>query len=172
MAIGRPESGEYKPYQEAYVKLVPAGEIVDILERERRSLVNRLRSVSPERAIQPIAPGKWTVNQMLGHISDTERVFAYRALSFARGDRIPLPGFEQDDYAREAGSNDCSWDSLIEEFDTVRRASVLLFRHLPAAAWLRTGTANEGLFTVRAIAYVIAGHGLYHAAQLEQQGII
>ena len=109
---------------------------------------------------------------MLGHIIDTERVFAYRALSFARADRSPLPGFEQDDWASEAGSNDCSWDSLMDEFEAVRRSTVLFFRHLPEAAWMRTGTANDGLFTVRAIAFLLAGHALYHTAQLEQNGVI
>ena len=172
LAIGRPKSDEYKPYQESYVKLVPDGDILAILESAMEQLTSKLRSVPAERASQPIAPGKWTVKQMLGHISDTERVFAYRALSFARGDSNELPGFEQDDYVREAGSDDCSWDSLIDDFEVVRRSTILFFRHLPEAAWMRSGTANKGLFTVRAIAYVLAGHALYHAAQLEQYGVI
>ena len=171
-AIGRPQSDEYKPYQEDYVKLVPDGDILATLETTMQQLTSRLRSVSADRASRPIAPGKWTVKQMLGHITDTERVFAYRALSFARGDSNELPGFEQDDYVREAGSDGCSWDSLIEEFEVVRHSTILLFRHLPEAAWMRTGTANQGRFTVRAIAYLLAGHALYHGAQFEQHGVI
>jgi uncharacterized damage-inducible protein DinB len=121
-----------------------------------------LFSVADDEAITPYAPGKWTVKQVLGHIIDAERIFSYRALRIARDDNTPLPGFEQDDYVANADFNSLSLTELLQEYSAVRRATILLFRHLPADAWTRRGTASDNEVTVRALAYIIAGHDQHH----------
>jgi len=115
------------------------------------------------------APDKWTVKELLGHINDAERIFAYRALRIARGDQTPIEAFEQDDYVRIAGFNRCSLESLVEDYIAVRRATMALLRNLDAEAWTRRGIANKNEVTVRALAYIIAGHNLHHRRILEER---
>lgn len=159
---GRPQPGEYAPFAEKYIALVPEGDIVARLEQQRRDLVLLLSGRSEQDGDFSYAAGKWTVKQVLGHINDTERIFVYRALRIARGDKTPLPGFEQDNYVHDGGFELRSLADLIEDFIAVRRASVSLFRNLPDAAWTRTGTASNHDFSVRAFAYMTAGHELHH----------
>lgn len=160
--INYPEPTEYLPYYGKYVSLVPKGEILTTLERQLGTTLALLGTIPEAKAGSRYAPDKWSIKELVGHMSDTERIFAYRALRFARQDPTPLPGFEQDDYIRGAAFSDCKLVDLAAEFGHVRRASLYLFRHLNAAAWLRCGVASHGEVSVRALAYIIAGHELHH----------
>ena len=115
------------------------------------------------------APGKWSAKEVLGHVCDTERVFAYRALRIARGDQTPLAGFEQDDYVKNGPFAKAPMEEIIEDYIAVRRASITLFRNLDEAAWVRRGVANNNEVSVRALAYIIAGHELHHRRILEEK---
>jgi hypothetical protein len=167
--IGKPESSEYSGYAAKYVSLIPEGDILARLEQQRRDMVLLLSCRSEEDGNFRYAPDKWSVKQVLGHINDTERIFTYRALRIARGDQTPLAGFEQDDYVRGAEAQSCLLSDLVEDFIAVRRATVSLFRNLPKAAWMRRGVANKNEVTVRALAYITAGHELHHANILRQK---
>ncbi len=158
----RPEATEYQSYFGRYVSLVPEGDIVAQLEAQLAETLELLRGVPEAEAGFRYGPDKWSIKQLVGHMIDTERIFAYRALCFARHDRTPLPGYEQDDYIRGGSFDAHPLASLAAEFESVRRASVFLFKHLDGEAWARTGTANNSEVSVRALAYIIAGHELHH----------
>ena len=157
-----PEPTEYPPYYEKYVSLVPPGEIMTTLEQQLDQTLAVLRSIPEAQGNSRYAPDKWSIKELIGHLTDTERIFAYRALRFARHDQTPLSSFEQDDYVREAAFDACQLTDLVAEFEHVRRANLYLFRHLAPAAWLRRGVANKGEVSVRALAYIIAGHERHH----------
>jgi hypothetical protein len=158
----RPSAEEYAPYYEKYVSLVPAGDVVETLERQGAETLALLRGLSEEQAASRYEPGKWSVKEVVGHIIDGERIFAYRALRFARGDRTPLPGFEQDDYVSGGDFDARTLSDLTDEFGHVRRATLALLRPLGEAEWRRTGTASDNEVSVRALAHIIAGHELHH----------
>jgi hypothetical protein len=158
----KPEPGEYNPYYQKYVDLVPHGDIIHTLKVQCEETRAVLASLPEERGSHRYAAGKWSIKEVLGHIIDTERIMSYRALRIARGDTTPLAGFEQDDYVRNAGSNDLSVSSLLDEFDAVRISTALLFAHMGAEACMRKGTANNHPVSVRALAWIIAGHELHH----------
>ena len=164
-----PDATEYAPYYGRYISLVGGGDIVATLEDQPRETLALLSTLSEEQGNFRYAPGKWSIKEMLGHLIDGERVFSYRALRFARNDQTPLASFEQDDYVREAGFADCVLADLIEEFVCVRRATVWLFRQFKAEAWMRGGVASGNPVTVRAIAYIIAGHELHHRRMLQEK---
>lgn len=159
----RPKPGEYNEYYQRYIARVP-DDVMSALANQTDETVALLKGVDGEFRY---APGKWTVSEMLGHLIDSERIFAYRALRIARGDQKPLAGFEQDGYVQNAPH--CSLADLIEEFRVVRQSTILLFRHLDEAAWSRTGTASEYPVSVRALAFLIAGHELHHRAVLKEK---
>lgn len=166
----RPDPTEYAPYYETYVRLVQEeGDLGELLARQLDETLAIYRSVSEERSAFRYAPGKWSVKQVLGHVIDAERVFQFRALAFARGERQPLPGFEQDDYVKAAGFDGRSWKSLLEELKAVRASSVLLFKSLDEAALEREGVASSNPVSVRALGYIIAGHERHHLAQLKER---
>lgn len=154
--------GEYKPYCAAYIDLVPGDNVLACLQQQPLETAAMLRRMGDEKAGLPYAPGKWTVKQMLGHVIDTERVWAYRALRFARNDATDLPGFEQDDFAAQSGHNERELEDLLDEFLSIRESSLHLLQNLAPDAWLRGGTANGARFTVRALAFMMAGHELHH----------
>jgi hypothetical protein len=160
--INRPEETEYPPYYGRYISLVPEGDIVAVLSAQAQDTLALLRTIPESQAELRYAPDKWSIKELLGHVIDGERIFAYRALRVARNDRTPLPGYEQDDYIQNASFNDCQLSDLAAEFESVRAASLFLFKHLNREAWLRTGAANESEVSVRALAYIIAGHELHH----------
>ncbi|MCA1630436.1 MAG: DinB family protein [Acidobacteria bacterium] len=168
-APARPGSDEYAPNYEKYVSLVPAGDIVATLERQLEDTLALLRSVPEERADSSYEPGKWSVKELVGHVIDGERVFSHRALRFGRGDRTPLPGYEQDDYVRAANFNARTLQSIAEEFERVRAATVALLRSFDAEAWSRRGTANDNEVSVRGLAYILAGHELHHVNILRER---
>ncbi|MGZ4732824.1 MAG: DinB family protein [Terriglobales bacterium] len=161
VVIGRPDSSEYAPYYGKYVSLVPEGDILVTLGRQSLETVALL---APREAVgdSRYAPGKWSVKESLGHLIDTERVFSYRALRIARNDKTPLAGFEQDDYVKYGPFAQLSLSTLLEEFTLVRKATVALFRALDETAWTRRGVVSNNEVTVRALAYMIAGHELHH----------
>lgn len=158
----RPETNEYPSYFEGYVSLVPAGDVVELLSRQIADTRALLGGVPEGRANDAYEPGKWSVKELVGHVIDSERVFAYRALCIARGDRAPLPGMDQDEYARHANFGARLLADLADEFGHVRAATLCLLRHLDEAAWLRRGVANANEMSVRALAHIIAGHEAHH----------
>ena len=165
-SIARPAPTEYAPYHEKYVSLIPEGDIVNTLIQQANAMSSLLRSIPEAQADSRYAPDKWSIKEVVGHISDCERIFSYRALRFARNDPSSQPGFEHDDYVRHAPFGDLPLSDLASEFECVRHASVHLFKSLAEEAWLRTGNANGADLSVRAIAHIIAGHELHHVAIL------
>lgn len=162
MMVGRPESTEYAPYYASYVRLIDTPDVLTALEEQRDSIITFLRGLPATAADHRYAPGKWTVKEVVGHVIDTERIFACRALSFARRDRTRLPGFEQDEYVAAGGFTAREMVSLIDEFDHMRLANLALFRSFDEATWSERGIANEVEFSVRAIAFVLVGHAAHH----------
>jgi hypothetical protein len=160
---GRPSSDEYAPFYDGYVRLVPDGNIITILDWQIEETVASLAPFSEEQAQWRPAPGEWNVTEIVGHLADTERAFAYRALTFARNDPAPLPGVDPDRFMADAGFANRSLADVVAEFVTVRRASVALLRGLDGQAWSRCGVADGNAITVRALAYTMAGHERHHA---------
>jgi hypothetical protein len=167
----RPLSGEYAPYYEKYLTLVGGNDILATLEDQRRQTLLLLSGRTESDGDLRYAPEKWSVKEVLGHMNDTERIMSYRALRISRGDTTPMEGFEQDDYVRNGPFARRSLSDLIEDFIAVRRATVSLFRNLDESAWSRRGIANNNEVTVRALAYIIAGHELHHRRLLEEKDL-
>jgi hypothetical protein len=167
--IRRPEATEYAPSYGAYVSQVPAGDLLAILEDQRRDTQLLLAALPEATALHRYAPGKWSVKEVVGHLSDSERVFSYRALRFARGDAQPLVGFDEQAWVPAAGFDRRALPDLLAELNAVRRATIALFRGCDAAALARKGLANNREITVRALAYVIAGHERHHVAILRER---
>ena len=158
----RPEKNEYASYYDKYVSLVPDADVVETLERQIEDTLALLRGVGEERAGHRYAPGKWSIKEVVGHLIDTERIFAYRALAIARGEQKPLPGMDQNEYMAGANFDARTLADLLDEFERVRRSNVLMLRGLSDEAWSRRGVASDNEVTVRAIAYIIAGHEAHH----------
>jgi hypothetical protein len=159
---GRPDSTEHAPYYGRYIQLVQESDILSAMAHQREHTFKFFRALPDSIGSKRYAPGKWSVNEVIGHICDTERVFAYRALWFARSAPGALPGFEQDDWIKSAAFGSQKLEDLIMEFDFVRRASMSLFSQLTEEAWNRRGVASNCEFTVRAAAYMIVGHERHH----------
>lgn len=168
-APARPEPDEYAAYYEKYVSLVPEGEVTATLERQGAETLALLRGLTEERGAHRYGAGKWSVKQVVGHVVDTERIFAYRALAIARGERQPLPGMDQDEYMAGADFDARTLASLTDEFEAVRRGNVLMLRGLSAEAWARRGTASDNEVTVRALAHIMAGHETHHINILRER---
>lgn len=166
---GKPQPGEYGEYFGRYINLVETDDVAAAIHAQLPATMKLLDSVTEEQSLHRYEPGKWSIREMLGHMSDTERVMAYRALTFARGDAAVLPSFDQDLFTAHAGFDSRSWASLKQEFATVRAASVALFDNLAPEAWTRGGTASGKPTSVRALAYIIAGHELYHRVILRER---
>jgi len=167
--IARPQAGEYAPYYDRYISLVQGEDILNALDQQRSQTMLLLCGRDEKDGDFRYAPGKWSAKEVLGHVCDSERVFAYRALRIARADATPLAGFEQDDYVRNGPFAQRPLADLVEEFIAVRRATLSLLRNLDEAAWMRRGVANKNEVTVRALAYIIAGHELHHRGILEEK---
>jgi len=158
----RPAEGEFLPYYERYIGLVPAGDVLTTLAAQMSDTQALLLGLPASMSTYRYAPDKWSVSEVIGHVIDSERIFASRALRFARNDPAPLPGFEQDDYVRNSTFDAYPVAELATELDTVRRSTLFLFQHLDEVAWMRRGIANNAEVSVRALAYIIAGHELHH----------
>jgi uncharacterized damage-inducible protein DinB len=167
--LARPQPGEYAPYYERYISLVQGEDILDTLDQQRRQTMLLLCGRDDEDGDFRYAPDKWSVKEVLGHVCDAERIFAYRALRISRADTTPMEGFEQDDYVRNGPFARRSLSDLVEDFIAVRRATLSLLRNLDEAAWSRRGSANKNEVSVRALAYIIAGHELHHRRILEEK---
>jgi hypothetical protein len=165
----RPESTEYVPYFEKYVNLVPEGDILAHLEQQIGATVDLLRDVSEPVAETRHAPYTWSVKEVVGHLIDSERVFGFRALCFARADRNELPGFDENDYMRHVRFDARPLGDLVGEFELVRRSHIHFFRGLDGEAWQRSGIANGHPVSVRSLAYIIAGHERHHVAILRER---
>jgi uncharacterized damage-inducible protein DinB len=158
----RPDPSEYLPYYEKYISLFPPGDVLATLERELATTLSLLRSLTPAQAEVRYAPDKWSVKEVVGHVIDTERIFAYRAMRFARNDQTPLSGFDENEYVPAAQFGARALGDLATEFEHVRKANLFLFRGMDDDAWLRKGAANNATVSVRALAYIIAGHEIHH----------
>ena len=166
--LNRPGENEYAPFYAGYIQRVPDDDIFEILARQSDALRTLLAKFPAQQADFRPGPAEWSVKEVIGHINDGERVFAYRALRISRSDQTPLPGFEQDDYVREANFGDRDLSDLHEEFDLLRRANLLAFRGLSEEASQRQGAASGFAVSVRALLYMMAGHVEHHIESLRQ----
>jgi hypothetical protein len=169
MKNARPRPDEYDAAFERYVSRVPETDVLRALASQPAEFAAMLAAVPVEREEYRYAPGKWTIRGVVGHVVDAERVFGYRALCVARGDKTSLPGFEENDYAANSGSDRRTLASLAAEFTSLRESHVLMLQNVDDAAWVRVGKANALPVTPRAIAYILVGHVRHHAAVLKEK---
>jgi uncharacterized damage-inducible protein DinB len=167
--IERPKPGEYAPNAKRYIDLVADDTVLEQMRTNLDATRAFLRSLPEAKLMHRYAAGKWTIKEVVGHIVDDERIYAYRTLRFARGDGTELPGFEEKDYARESGANERSMESMLDEFATVRAATISLFEGLPDHVFMRAGVADGNPMSVRAAAYHIAGHELWHVGLIRER---
>lgn len=166
--IQPPQADEFAPYYAGYINRVPQGaDLFALLAAQPDELRTLLHNVTDAQASQRPKPEEWSVKEVIGHINDTERIFAYRALRIARGDITPLPGFDQDDYVRGTDFNRRALVELVEEFAAQRQANVLCFKPLNGAEIDRRGTASSNPVSVRAALYMMAGHVMHHVESLK-----
>ena len=168
-AIQRPAADEFAPFYANYVSGVPDGDIVHVLRTQGQALHEMLNGLTGERAEYRYAPGKWSVKEVLGHVTDSERIFTYRALRISRGDATPLATFDQDTYVANAQFGRRELAGLLAEFRTVRAATVSLFEAMTAEESRRAGTASSAPVTARALAYIAAGHERHHTRILSER---
>lgn len=171
-SITRPDASEYAPFYGTYVSRVPDGDVLEMLETQRRAMQQLLAGMSEAVALRRYGAGKWSVKEVIGHLMDTERIFGYRALRFARGDETPLPGFDEQNYAPAGRFDDRRLSDLADEWDAVRGATIALVGSFDAAALARRGTANGKAVSVRALVYIIAGHERHHLAILRERYLV
>lgn len=166
---GRPKPGEAAPYYFSFIDRITDDDIVSVLERQSEETAALWSRISEEKSCHRYAPDKWTIRQVLNHLSDTERLFVFRAFWFARGFDSPLPSFDQHTAVGLAHADEISWVRHVEEFRAVRLATIPFFRNLPSDAWAQSGTASGNPFTVRALAFLAAGHVAHHMAILRER---
>ena len=167
--MNRPEETEYAPYYQSYVEQVSESDIMAVLRGELDDLDVLLGRVPAEKETYAYAEGKWTVREIIGHLIDGERVFGYRALCIARGEKQNLPGFDQNDYMLTAPYSHIELEDLLSELRLVRLSNIAMFRSLDEEAWNRAGTANGNEITVRALAFIMAGHVRHHMNVLKER---
>lgn len=166
----RPAPDEFAPYYGTYVKRIADDEeILTVLAEQHAGVPERLGRVPEGRGDHRYAPGKWSVKEVVGHLSDSERIFAYRALRFARGDTSALPGFDENEYVPRMAAANRTLGDVVAEWGDVRQATLALFRHLPEEGWHRRGVASGSLVSVRALAFIIGGHVRHHLGVLEER---
>jgi hypothetical protein len=167
--VERPETTEYAPYYERYVALAAQGDLLEMLRRQRDEMAALAHTFTEERAGTAYAEGKWSVKEVVGHMTDAERVFSYRAMRIARADRTPLPSMEQDGFVRAGNFNRRTLEDLLAEFASVRDATLRLFDSFDDEAWARLGIASDNPVSVRALGYIIAGHVAHHLNILRER---
>jgi hypothetical protein len=165
----RPTESEFAKSFSGYVALVPETDALAVLEHQLTDLAQLAQRVPTDREKHRYADGKWSVREVLGHLIDSERVFAYRGFCISRGEQVSLPGFEENDYVAESHYADQSLPDLVSELSLLRRANVMFFRGLSESDWERRGTANENAISVRAIAFIMAGHMRHHFVVLRDR---
>lgn len=168
-SIQRPAAGEFNPYYQTYISLVPDGDLLEILQRQGGETVSLLRGISEEKSTHAYAPGKWTIREVIGHLTDAERVFTYRALSFARADPSALPSFDENGWAETSNATHRSMEDHIDDFIAVRASTLALFRGFTPPDFARAGIASSNKVTVRALAYITAGHERHHVRVLRER---
>ena len=167
--LARPQPNEAAPYYSRYIDLVPSDDVVAVMETQLEETLAFLSAISEEKSLHSYAPEKWSIREVLSHVNDCERVFLFRAFWFARGFSDPLPSYDQEICVQAAAANDVSWASHVEEFRVLRLATLSFFCNLPAEAWQRKGIASDNSFTVRALAYILAGHVAHHSAVIRDR---
>jgi hypothetical protein len=166
----RPPLEELPPFYHGYVqRMGQAQDLFSALDATTRDVIATFATVDEERSLYRYAPGKWSLKELVQHLSDCERILTYRALCFARGDRNPLPGFDEDAYAAASGADERSWTSLTSEWKGVRSSTLDLFRSFSPSMLLNSGTANNGLVTVRALGWIVAGHTAHHLSIIHER---
>jgi hypothetical protein len=165
----RPKAGDNNPYYDRYISLIGDDDIIEFLDEQRITSEKFLKTFTEDQGNYSYADGKWTVKEVIGHVIDTERIMAYRALAFARSEGQSLPGFEQDDYVAESNFKQRTLDDIINEFRTVRESNILLFKSLDEEILNRRGTASGSEVTVLALIYIIAGHEKHHMNILREK---
>ena len=165
----RPAADEHHPYYSKYIDLVPESDAIEALEHQLADMLPLLRGLTEAQGSLRYAPGKWSIKQVLGHVIDGERVFAYRALRFGRNDSTPLPGFDENPYAEAAESDARTVASLVGELESLRRSNIAMYAGMPAEAWARRGAANDNPVSVRALAFITAGHGWHHIGIIRER---
>jgi len=169
MLVAAPERNETAEYYHGYIDEAGQGNIMELMRNQREEVARFLGGISEERSLHRYNPEKWSIAQVLSHINDTERVFAFRALWFARGFDSPLPSFDQEIAVAASGAEARSWTSQVDEFRVVRGSTLALLESLPTDAWMRRGVASGNPFTVRALAYIIVGHVNHHLRVLRER---
>ena len=167
--MNRPDRTEAAAYYFTYIDQVPDGSICDLLDAQLPSLLELTRGITDEQSHHRYAPGKWSIRDVMTHLTDCERLFVARAFWFARGFDSPLPSFDQEIAVLAAQADQRAWADLVGEFEMVRASTVAFFRSLPTDAWLRRGIASDNPFTVRALAYMCVGHVNHHVAILRER---
>jgi DinB superfamily len=165
----RPELSEHAEFYTGYIAKVPGTDLLRVLETERLQMLQLFAGRTERDGSFRYAPGKWTVKETLGHITDAERIFTYRALRIGRGDTTPLASFEQNDFVKNGGFAARPLTDLVEEFNAVRHASVALFRSFGEDVWSKRGVASQKEVTVRALGFITAGHQIHHRMILEER---
>jgi hypothetical protein len=167
--IGRPESNEAAPYYFTYINQVKGNDAAGTMETQLEESLSFFAGISEEKSLYRYAPENWCIRQVLNHVYDTERSFAFRILWFARGFEAPLHSYDQNIAAAGAEADRVAWTDHVEEFRRVRLSTISLFRNMPPEAWLRRGIASDNPFTVRALAFITAGHLTHHLAILRER---
>jgi hypothetical protein len=167
--IGIPKRDEAAPYYFRYIDLIADGNILQVLRTQMEEALALFSGISEEKSLYRYQPEKWSLRQLLGHINDAERVFSYRTLSFARGDAGPLPGFDQDPWVSAANADAYTWASHMEDFQAVRLSTMTMLRNFPAEAWEKRGVASDNSISVRALAFIMAGHVAHHLAVMKEK---
>lgn len=169
VTIARPASTEYAPFYSGYVSAVPEGDLVTLLERQGDETLKLFGGINETKSQERYAPGKWTIREVAGHMIDAERVFTYRALTFARADAGPLPSFDENAWASASNAGSRTMRELAQEFSALRASTLALFRGFTEEAFARSGIASKNAITVRALAYIVAGHERHHVKILRER---
>jgi hypothetical protein len=167
--IGRPQRTEAAPYYFTYIDQVAGDDILGVIQIQLDQYLGLFSAISEEKSLHRYAPDKWSIRQVLSHLSDTERLFVFRAFWFARGFDTPLPSFDQNVGVAGAEAGKIAWAAHVEEFRRVRLATIPFFKNLPPSAWARSGIASDNPFSVRALAYMVAGHATHHVNILRER---
>jgi uncharacterized damage-inducible protein DinB len=167
--IGRPQREEAAAYYFSYIDQTVGDDPLVLTENQLEKALQFFPAISEEKSMHRYAPGKWSIRQVLSHISDTERMMAFRAFWFARGFDTALPSYDQHVAVSAAAADRLSWATHVEEFRRVRLSTISLFRNMPLDAWRRGGTASDNYFTVRALAFLIVGHAAHHVKLLRER---
>ncbi len=163
------ESNEYAEFYAGYISLVDNENILNLLNDQLQEFIELSQSIPQEKALYRYAENKWSIKELIGHMLDTERIMAYRALCIARNEKKSLPGFEQDDYVQNGFFNDRNWNEMLEEYSLQRKANILLFESFNESVLKTIGIANEKEISVRALIYIIAGHERHHLNILKER---